>query len=294
VAESPIAAGDHVAIRVTDLEDALRTATTIMGLREVERTAEWVFLTHGTEHHSLQLAVGPMPGLDHVGLLAADEDALAEIGRLVSQDGLVVLSDTPLDSAGVETGIAFVGPEGFVFEVIAGMQKGQPPYAATGVRPRRFGHVNFYAREPGELVEFFQRVLGFRVSDYVGPGAFLRCNADHHGVGIGPADRSRLHHIAWEVESIAELARLGDALDDAGRHLLWGPVRHGVGRNIAAYFLGFDGLVVEYYADMQRIDDEAGFEPGRWSRDDPRFPSVWARHDLGDFRSHGLAPAERS
>jgi catechol 2,3-dioxygenase len=287
-----ISAIGHVALRVTDLEGALWTATNVMGLRESERVGEWVYLTNGADHHSLQLAAGDADALDHVGLVANGSEGLQELRMRLEAEAIPLVSDGPLDE-GIAEGLAFQGPEGFTFEVYTGMRRDQPRYVPTGIRPTRFGHVNLYVADPAGLVVFLRRVLDFRISDHVGAGAFLRCNADHHGIGVGQAEPTRIHHMAWEVEGIADLARLGDVLDDHDRHLIWGPVRHGVGRNVAAYFVDFGSLIVEYYSDMQRIYDEATFEPGRWEREDPRFFSLWTRHDLGDFREHGLQPVVR-
>lgn len=282
----------HAALRVRDLDAALWTATELMGLREVERADGWVYLTHGSPHHSLQLREDDVDALDHLGLEAAGAAGLAEIRSRLRDGPESIISEGPIDR-GVEDGICFEGPEGYVFEVYVGMGESQPPFIPRGVRPNRFGHFNVYLNEPQPMIEMLQRVLDFRISDYVGPGAFLRCNVDHHGIGVGKADSARVHHCAWEVESIADLARLGDILDDHGRHLLWGPVRHGVGKNIAAYFVEESNLVVEYYCNMQHIYDDAGFVPGHWERDDPRFYSLWSRTDLEGFRDHGLGPVKR-
>jgi catechol 2,3-dioxygenase-like lactoylglutathione lyase family enzyme len=277
----------HAALRVRDLDAALWTATEVMGLREVERDNGWVYLTHGAPHHSLQLRADDVDAVDHLGLEAAGAEALAEIRSRLSAAALPIISEGALDR-GVRDGLAFEGPEGYIFDVYTSMSEDQPPYIPRGVRPRRFGHFNIYLTEPQPMIEMLQQVLDFRVSDYVGPGAFLRCNVDHHGIGIGKAEPTRIHHCAWEVESIADLARLGDILDDHKRHLLWGPVRHGVGENIAAYFVDASDLIVEYYSNMLRIYDDADFTPGQWERDDPRFYSVWARNNPDGFREHGL------
>ena len=67
-------------------------------------------------------------------------------------------------------------------------------------------------------IELLTEALDFRVSDWVRGGAFVRCNADHHGLAVLPGD-CKMQHQAWEVESIADLGRLGDLLHSAGGHL---------------------------------------------------------------------------
>jgi catechol 2,3-dioxygenase len=284
-----ISAVGHVALRVEDLDAALSVATNVMGLREVERDGDWVYLTHGSMHHSLQLSASARSTVDHIGLEVSGTEALAALRERVEQASVPIVASAPLDP-GLADAVVFEGPEGYVFEAYIGMASGQPTYAPTGVRPERFGHVNLFMVDAKPMVSFLEEILDFRVSDYVGPGAFMRCNSDHHGIGVAQADSTRMHHMAWQVESIVDLGHLGDQLDDHGRHLLWGPVRHGPGNNIAAYFRDFGGLVVEYYADLQQIHNDADHVPGVWELDDPRFYSRWSRHALVGFRELGLTP----
>jgi catechol 2,3-dioxygenase len=288
-----ISAIDHVAMQVRDLDAAINTATRVMGLHESDRSGDWVYLTHGARHHSLQLREGATDSVHHIALEAAGRDALTEIRSRVQRSDLPVVSEVPLGEA-VSEGFAFEAPGGVILEVLVGMAEDQLPYAAAGVRPTRFGHVNVHAPDPEPLLHVLQGILDFRVSDRVRGGAFLRCNVDHHGIAVLPGPVSRLHHYAWEVESIADLGRLGDVLDAEGRHLVWGPLRHGVGRNIAAYFVDDAGLVVEFYADMQRIYDDESYVPQEWDMSGHRWWSLWTPLRPDGFTDHGLPFAPNS
>jgi hypothetical protein len=83
------------------------------------------------------------------------------------------------------------------------------------------------------------------------------------------------------VQSIADLARLGDRVHEYGQFLLWGPVRHGVGNNIAAYFADPCGVVVEYYTDMQKIYNDSDYEPIVWGDE---WRSLWMQTTATEFR----------
>jgi catechol 2,3-dioxygenase-like lactoylglutathione lyase family enzyme len=290
---SVISSIGHVAIRVRDLDEAVRDATDFIGLRVSERVDDTVYLTHGAPHHSLQYIAADEDAVDHVALEANGPAALAEIRDRVDAAGFEIVSDEPLD-AGIEDGFAFVGHEDFVYEIYIGMAEDEPPCHAVGVGPTRFGHYTFNPKDPAAASRFLQDVLDFRVSDIIdgGVGEFLRCNVDHHGIAVVKGEGT-LHHHAWEVRSIADLAKIGDLLDDDGRAIIWGPVRHGIGRNIAAYYPQACGVVVEMYADMERIYDEAGFETRTWSTADHRWFSLWGTHRPGMFRDYGLRPAAR-
>ena len=65
----------HVSVRVRDLDAAEQLATGVMGLRVTERIEDSVWLSHGTDHHSLQYIRDTTDAVDHVGLLAAGPDS---------------------------------------------------------------------------------------------------------------------------------------------------------------------------------------------------------------------------
>jgi catechol 2,3-dioxygenase-like lactoylglutathione lyase family enzyme len=284
----------HVGLQVTDLDESVRWATTVMGLREVAREGGTAYLTHGGVHHSLQLVQADEAALDHVALEAQDEAALDRLRQRLAGEGVGVISDRP-EELGVEHAIRFRGPDGHVIEVFAGMAGGQPRHTGSGVQPRKFGHLMLKCEDTRVTSEFLEHVLGFRLSDDVGDGTllFLRCNADHHGIGITKGGDG-LHHYAWEVESLAILGQLGDVLEKNGSRFLWGPGRHGAGGNLFTYHLDPAGCVVEYYADMIRIYDEASYRPGRWAMSDYRFANLWGPGIPGHEFFDAGAPLPRS
>jgi catechol 2,3-dioxygenase len=287
-----IAAIGHVAIAVADLDGAVDAATSIMGLRVTESRDGEVDLTHGSAHHSLQYLHADTDGLDHIGLVAADAAALDEILARLERDGIPIISDRPFDTC-LARGFAIEGPDGFVFEIYTDMPGDEPTYAPTGVRPNRFGHVNLNAPDPAAIRDFLTAILDFRVSDDVGIGYFLRCNADHHGVAV-LSGRPGLHHHAWELQSTVNLGDLADRLDQRGDSVVWGPVRHGAGRNIAVYFHEPSGAVVEYYCDMDRIDDETTFKLPVWNLEQHKWWSLWAPLIPDGFPTLGIPLAPRA
>lgn len=277
----------HVAVRVRDLAAAEEVATDLMGLDVTERDAGALWLSHGAPHHSLQYVAGDTDAIDHIGLVAPDADAVAEVRARIEAAGCAVARDGAC-GPGVQDGFTFVGPEGVAFAVYSEMSRVHPGTEVRGVRPSRLGHVNLFSRDPVAMQRFLIEALDFRVSDRAGDGAFLRCNVDHHGIGVFPGS-GVLHHYAWEVPSIIELGALADLVDQRGGSVLWGPMRHGIGRNVATYFQEPSGLVVEYYADIERIYDDAHHEPTDWDTDGHKWFSLWGPQPLPDgFTELGL------
>lgn len=95
--------------------------------------------------------------------------------------------------------------------------------------------------------------------------AFMNCDADHHSLAIGDTDNDALNHVAFLVPTLDAVMRGGGRLKDAGLPPQWGPGRHGPGHNAFNYFVDPFGIVIEYTAEVQQIDD----------RYQPRGPSDW-------------------
>ena len=266
----------HVALEVPDLDASVRWATTVMGMRETRRDAGTSYLTHGDCHHSLQYIASDQSALHHVSLEAHDGAALDALSARLAAAGIALIDETPQEH-GLDRAIRFAGPAGHVIEVFAGMDAAAPVHTGAGVQPRKFSHPMLACEETGPTVSLLIDTLGFRLSDDVGDGTlvFTRCNPDHHGVGVGRGPRTGLNHYAWEVESLGTLGLLGDVLARNGGRFIWGPGRHGAGGNIYTYHFDPAGAIVEYCADLYRVWDEATYEPGHWSLEDPTFANLW-------------------
>src|SRR5205807_4553907 len=85
----------HVALCVPDLDASVSWATTVMGLREVERHDSTSYLAHAQNHHSLQYIHSDRSAVHHVSLEAHDADALDALVARLSQRGLAIVSRKP-------------------------------------------------------------------------------------------------------------------------------------------------------------------------------------------------------
>lgn len=285
----------HLALRVPDLEASVAHSTQILGLREVERSGGSVFLTCGAEHHTLQLISDSETSIDHMGFEVAGPEALAQLReRLQGEDGVQIL-DEPVEP-GVADALRFVSPIGHVYEAYHGMDTTDANYDATGVRPQLFGHFTLTAQDTAAAQEFNERVLGFKTSDVIhtpgGGFVFMRCNALHHSLAIAPGDNG-FHHYAWQVQSIADLGRLGDLIDTRDIRFVWGPGRHGPGDNIFTYHLDPAGAVVEHYTDMEIVTDDDGRPVIDWP-DAPRTMNMWGPLPAEDFLALAIPFVDRA
>jgi catechol-2,3-dioxygenase len=133
----------------------------------------------------------------------------------------------------------------------------------------RLNHAVLYVRDVDRSVAFYHDVLGFRtVTGMPGRAAFLQApgSTNDHDLGLfalgpaagdSPAGRSTvgLYHLAWEVDTLAELARIATALSDAGA--LAGASDHGTTKSL--YGKDPDGLEFEvvWIVPADLLDDEA-------------------------------------
>jgi len=279
----------YISMHSGDIVASVQHAKDILGLVETGRSGNAVYMASASKrHHDLVYLDAPEHGVGQIGLIAANAAALDTIRARVRDGGYPILSDKPLHP-GVSDGFAFVGPEGFMFEIYTDPQR--VDVTLSGYAPHHFGHVNLHPQDPAAMLRFFREVLEFRISDAIGEdfAYFLRCNSEHHGIGIIKG-RGWMHHHAWQLQSIAELGQIADRLYEHGERLLMGITRHGAGRNLAAYYVEPTGAVVELYTDMEHIYDDD--RPAvQWERSGGDWATLWATYDFTEFRSHGLFPA---
>ena len=270
-----IAALDHVGLRVGDLDEASARWCAQFGLHEVGRADGRVRLACDDEPCAIELvgADGREPGHDHTawrlraGVSLEDAAARLEAADVVAcRDGDAVWCEDP-EGQRVQLVPARTGPTALTSFARA-------PSGAPLGHPRRLGHVNFLTGRLDEQLAFHVDVLGFALTDHLGEdAAWLRVGGVHHELAfVRPraGQEPRLHHLALDVVDTGQMRMAMDHLGRHGRWLSWGPTRHGVGGNIAAYVrITEEPLHVELYCDMELI--EADHTPRVWP--DDRFSS---------------------
>jgi catechol-2,3-dioxygenase len=137
---------------------------------------------------------------------------------------------------------------------------------------KRMNHAVLYVREADKTYEFYRDVLGFRVVMEMPGAKFLQApdsTNDHDlglfsiGEGAGPSTAGRstvgLYHIAWEVETLADLREIADRLQQAGA--LVGATDHSTTK--ALYAKDPDGLEFEVCWIVPKELQTADVEEGR-------------------------------
>jgi len=86
------------------------------------------------------------------------------------------------------------------------------------------------------VADFYAKVMGFKVSDWIEDWfVFMRCNADHHTVNFIKGDNIEMHHMAFELKDMSHMQNACEMFAQRKIRILWGPLRHGPGHNVATY-----------------------------------------------------------
>ena len=141
----------------------------------------------------------------------------------------------------------------------------------VGFQIRKIGHVVLHCRDLERSVRFYTEVLGFQVSDVypqeMTPGGmvFLRCNPDHHGIGLVGASDPRapardLNHLAFEVGSLDEVLLAAQRLRQHGAVIDF-EGRRRAGVQIAVEFQDPDGHRLEIYWGIDQVGSDGTLRP---------------------------------
>ena len=256
----------HVAIRVLEMEPALKHYVDVLGLKEVARDPKKkrVFLKAWDEHdhHSVVLREADEAGMDYMGWRVD----LKKLAGDIEKSGLC--QDLEWIPAGEHpaTGerFRFTIPTGHVMELYAEKDKlgnncgtdgpdvnPDPwPDELKGIAPSRFDHCLLYGDDLDGTVKLFREVLGFSLAEQVLAagtkefmiGAFLTCSNKAHDVAfIRQPVKGKFHHASFELGSWEKVLRAGDILSRTRTSIDIGPTRHGITRGETIYFFDPSG-----------------------------------------------------
>ena len=264
---SPLMRVEHLSIRVRDLEESIAWYRDIIGLAEVARTGDRVYLAVGNKPTWDLALIEGGTGLEYFACSINDDDELSALRGRLRAGGVDVQDLDHLDPL-ISAGIEFPLPGGQRMRVV--VPEGRCNY--TVATEKSFGamneikelhHVNLAVTDIPALEEFVVGHLGMAISDHVlveedGPLglAFWRIAENHHDLGAVGTPVDGLHHYAFIVGGVGQLVQIADNLTSRG---FWavenGISRHGCGNNLFLYVKDPTGNIVEFSSDIARITD---------------------------------------
>jgi catechol 2,3-dioxygenase-like lactoylglutathione lyase family enzyme len=269
----------HATFETPDLDKALAYYTEVNGLVLSSRDKDRAYLASKTGLLTLALEKGRDEGLRRISFEVSPKADVADMAKKLSADGIKSeLRSDPVP--GIGKVLAFNDPKGTTIELFQEWKYLGAHHQCFGAGPLKLGHIAYVVEDPHAMADFYCRVLGFRVSDWIEDFfVFLRCNPDHHTVNFIRGAKPKMHHIAFEMKDFAHMQHACELLGVRKIPINWGPVRHGPGHNVAIYHRNFDDQNVEFYIELDQMKDEdlGYFDPRPWHHDTPQRPKVWDR-----------------
>jgi catechol 2,3-dioxygenase len=289
----------HVAVLTPNMERSLWFFGEVLGLDEVERRDDVVYLRAWGEfeHHSLSLREGPT-GIDHIGWRASSADVVPAIAERLERNGTDVTWIGADEEAGQGRAIRFTPPTGHPFEIYydiakppappeirARLKSNQASASRRGLSPRMLDHVNLATTDPHAGQEWMREQLGFQLREAVQSpgspirGAWLAVTSQVHDLAlIGDPNglNGRFNHLSYIFDTPNDVMRGCDILRELDLPIELGPGMHGLSRSFYCYLHDpGSGHRVEMFSGGYHIFDP-DWEPVVWTEDElPEAGSWW-------------------
>ena len=258
--------------------------TGLWGLTEVERDGSLAFLAAegSPEPYIVRLRLAPEKRIDLLAFGAATSENVDRLAQQLGADGVRLLDEPHvLDTPSGGYGFRFFDNEGRTVEISSDVMPRVHRVIEEGESiPVRLSHVVVNSSDPEGTVAFYERHLGFALSDtLMHPRMgnmmwFLRVNAWHHSLAIARGPHAALHHASFEMRGLDEYLRGTGRLLRAGVEKLWGPGRHLAGNNTFSYFLDPHGNTIEYTTELECLDEDT-WHPHLYDITQPEVADQW-------------------
>jgi catechol 2,3-dioxygenase len=304
----------RVELLTPDLDASLRFFIAVLGMDEVERSGDSVFLRAWGDYErtSLRLTEAERPGLGTIAWRTTSEAALARRVAAVEATGRGLGWEDGL--AGLGRCYGFSDPDGHRMAVYyesehfvpAGAQrpalKNQPQrMSVRGAAVRRLDHVNLWCRHIDLNADYMVDSLGFRVSEQaVGvdgrrTGAWLHVTPKSYDLAYGRVDPAgaggRLHHVAFAVDAREYVLRAADVFLDAGVRIEAGPAKHAVQQTFFLYAFEPGGNRVEVISDG-RLLLAPDLQPVTWTSEERARGQAWGTQMPESWFTYATPPVE--
>ena len=267
----------HAVYETPDLDRMIDYYTEVVGLVLAEREKDRAFLATQVGQLVIQLNKASAERGVMLSFEVAPNSDFGALARELEKDG--IKSELRNDSIpGLGQILTFKDNKGTTIALFKEWNYLGKHLQHHGVGIYKLGHIAWVVENPQKTAEFYSKIMGFKVSDWIGDFfVFMRCNTDHHTVNFIRGTADKMHHMAFELKDFIHLQNSCDLFGQKNIPIIWGPLRHGPGHNIATYHRNPDDQVIELFCELdQMFDEELGyFEPRPWHRDTPQRPKTW-------------------
>ena len=125
---------------------------------------------------SVILQRGTAPKLTKIAFQVAPHDELSALAKSLASDGVRASVDA-VSLPGIEKLLRFTDPKGTTIEIFNEARPAAAVSQPMAVGPMKLGHISFMMPDIHPCIDFYQKVLGFRVSDWQGGFLSASCAA---------------------------------------------------------------------------------------------------------------------
>lgn len=218
----------YIWIGTDKLDDWTGLAVSQLGLQPVDRGGAMRAFRMDDRKQRVIFDGGMPRGQQIFGWEVADSAALDALAARLEAAGVPVAHETAAmaDQRCVAEVISFRDPAGNRAEAFHSAQIADEPFKGArvtgGFRAGALGvgHAVLVVPDIDEALSFYRDLLGFRISDFMGPPVnlyFLHVNARHHSLAIAQGAGSRMHHLMMEFFSFDDVGRSYDIAQNEDR-----------------------------------------------------------------------------
>jgi extradiol dioxygenase len=258
-----------------------------------------VALTNDDRPGRLLVSEGERNRLLCIGWEVANAEQLEHAASQLHDAGVEVRRATDEERRGsqVRDLVSFTDPAGFTHEIFWGqlVHPGsfRPGRAMSGflTHGQGLGHIVLVVPDLAESLEFFRRVLGFKVSDEIDMWGqrvvFFHVNPRHHTLAlIGIPGMRGLHHLMLQVGELDDVGIAHDMCLDRGIPLAMTLGRHTNDRMFSFYVRSPSGFEIEYGWGADTVDED------EWVVTHMTSPSIWGHKPGGAPAPGCIEPVE--
>jgi catechol 2,3 dioxygenase len=306
----------HVELLSPKLEESLWFFRDVLGMQEVARQGESVYLRAWGEYerYSLKLTASRHAGIAHTAFRARSPQALERLVQGIEASG----QGRGWIEGDVGHGKAYqcIDPDGHLLEFYYETERYQAPealrpalknqpqrYPDCGVGVRRLDHINFLGRHPAANRSFMQEQLGAMLTEQIvlddntESGVWLTFTNKTYDVVYtkdATGASGRLHHIAYWVDNREDVLRAADIYLENDVFIEFAPGKHSIAQGFFLYAHEPGGNRIEVASGGYLIFDP-DWEPVIWSQADRAKGQAWGTPTVASFHTYGtpvIAPAD--
>ena len=256
----------RVQLRMTNWEESINYYKNVLGLIEVAREDDLVYLKAWDEHdhHSVILQKADTAGLEHLGFKVESPEDLDMYEKKLNDYGVATIRIPAGTRIAEGEAVRFQLPTEQYVELYAEIEQignGLPlvnpapwPDGLVGIAPPRLDHLLIAGEDVAGSTKLLMDVFGFSMAErlvqedgesYIATWLFVTNTP--HDIAIIAGPNGKLHHVGFFLDEWNDIRRAADIIGKNNVSLDKGPVRHGITRGTTIYFFDPSGNRNEVY-----------------------------------------------